>query len=213
MNSMEILKQAVDLIVLRGHHNKAVKMVRAHFEGSKLEAGFNKKVARKRLEELIALGTGKKELEMEPIDLLHLGMGEKRKVKRFSDAMIKSLENIIKMVDHVEVGGCGHSDAKVIPLLYGGGFTPMMVEPELVCPDCGLNVTLTRQRVVDAGLPEEYIKELYEWGRKDNKEKGVQSSNNVATRPREILEKSKQYEGDMEPIFAVIGKLEPLSGQ
>lgn len=210
MNSMKILKQAVDLIVIRGHHNKAVKMVRAHFEGSKLEAGFNKKVARKRLEELIALGTGERELEMEPVDLLHLGMGEKRKVKRFSDAMIKSLENIIKMMDHVEVGGCDHSNAKVIPLLYGGGFTPMMSRPELVCPDCGLNVTLDRKSVVEAGLSIDYIRDLYEWSRI---QKGVLSSNDVVTQPRETLEKSKQYEGDMEPIFAVIRKLEPFSGQ
>jgi len=212
MNSTQILKRAVEMVAAR-KHKKAIELVREHFESNKVEAGFNKEITVKRLKEVIALGTGKKEPEMEPIDLLHMGLGNRRKVTLFTDGAVKALKNIIEIVGNVKQGGCGHSNAKVIPLLYGGGFTPIMVEPELVCPDCGLNVTLTRQCVVDAGVPEEYLKELYEWGRKDNKEKGVQSSNNVMTRPREILEQSKQWDGDMEPIFAVIRKLEPFSGQ
>ena len=213
MNSMKILQQAVNMVTDSSNSEKAVELVREHFEDNKVEAGFNKDVAKKRLEHVIALGTGKKELEIEPIDLFFLGMGEKREVKPFSDDMIEALKNIVKIIGGVEVDKCDHSNAKVIPLLYGGGFTPTMVEPELVCPDCGLNVTLTRQRIIDAGLSKEYIKELYEWGSQDNKEKGVQSSSHIATRTRELFDKSKQYDGDMEPIFKIIDKIEEFSGQ
>lgn len=37
---------------------------------------------------------------------------------------------------------CEHKTLSVIPLLHGGGFTPDFAMPELVCPDCYLNVTL-----------------------------------------------------------------------
>lgn len=209
MNSMKILQQAVEMIRDK-KHNKAVELVREHFEGNKLEAGFNKNVAKKRLKEVIALGTGKKELEIEPIDLVYMGMGEKRKVKPFGDAMVKALKSIMKIVDGAEQSECDHGNAKIIPLLYGGGFTPMMSRPELVCPDCGLNVTLDKKAVMDAGVPKEYLKHLHGWSIKQG---NVLSSSKVVTNPRETLEESTHYDGDVEPIFKVIKKLESLSGQ
>jgi hypothetical protein len=73
-------------------------------------------------------------------------------------------------VNRIKVVDCEHKNLRVIALLYGGGFTPTITLPELVCIDCELNITLFEKRINSMkdclSIPSTLQKDIFEWASK-----------------------------------------------
>jgi len=215
MTSREVLKKTMTMVADK-QFAVAVEFIRDHFATNKLDGGFSKEAIRKQIEKAIAIGTGKKNLDPEPIDFINVMTGQRRVPRILIESEITALRRILQIIENAKEEQCDHSDAKIVPLVYGGGFSPMEALPELLCPSCGLNITLTpHKEMIKAGLSAKYLRDLLDWSRPllSTHASKVRSSREIPEKLKEVFETSIQYDGDMEPIFKAIRKLEPFSGQ
>ena len=120
--------------------------------------------------------------------MLNLLMGMNRKQIKLTYFQKERLEKIISIIKGMEKVACAHKTLVIAPFIHGGGFCMPSTVPELICLDCGLNVTLG----LHAKSPEDYAKNfgitikqknidaLHEWAKKC---KRVISSNGITSDP------------------------------
>jgi len=118
MTSREVLKKTMTMVADK-QFAVAVEFIRDHFATNKLDGGFSKEAIRKQIEKAIAIGTGKKNLDPEPIDFINVMTGQRRVPRILIESEITALRRILQIVENAKEEQCDHSDAKIIPcLLY-----------------------------------------------------------------------------------------------
>lgn len=78
--------------------------------------------------------------ERQTLALLTFSKVTAPKLTSYQKDRIKEVIDIIKKAKILNK--CKHENVCLTASLHGGGFTPMMPLPEVICPDCGVNVTL-----------------------------------------------------------------------
>lgn len=152
--------------------------------------------------------------------------GTIRKLPKLSDEVKEQIERLQNIIKNAKVTICEHKNLGIAPFLYGGGFTPIIVRPDLICLNCGLNVTL--YTVHDKKYEEIFgleiidkdcFSKIFEWvgGEKEYGRnsllKGVLDSDDLINDPKGIYEKSENKWMGSIP-FKIVDKnlLESLSG-
>jgi len=100
------------------------------------------------------------------LDLLTL---TERSAIKVNPKQKSSLENIIRVIQNSHIVDCKHKNLGIAIFMHGGGFTPSMPLPELICTLCGLNITITSNLTPkNCGLriSSTYIDALMTWTKK-----------------------------------------------
>ena len=117
------------------------------------------------------------------------------KLNEFQKARLNELKIIIQKAKSKK---CQH-DMKISVFYHGGGLTPILNPyPELICSNCGLNITVfgrTREHVKKLGLSilQKDLDKLYTWAAKKFKEHKVQSASIITADPIRALNSSEVY--------------------
>jgi len=158
--------------------------------------------------------------------------GTTRKLKKLSKEVKQEIKRLQKIVKDAKTMDCEHKGLVIAPFLHGGGFTPLIVRPELICLDCGLNITLWKvtkkhgskeekiykEKFGLAIVDKDGVKKLFKWvgdgeeyGRHSLKD--VEFSDHLPSDPQGMYEKSKNKWADPIP-FKIVDKkiLESRSG-
>lgn len=101
--------------------------------------------------------------------LLDLLTSTERSAIKINSEQKNSLRKIIKAIRNAHITDCKHKNLGVTIFMHGGGFTPLMPLPELICTSCGLNVTITPNlKPKNCGLKinPAHISELMNWTNK-----------------------------------------------
>lgn len=100
---------------------------------------FNKDTFIKTLKNMID-----EKLDTNPLDLLiDMVTYTERKAKKLNSKQKKLLQETIQTIKDSKIKSCKHKKFGVALFLHGGGFTPAIALPELICTSCGLNLTIT----------------------------------------------------------------------
>lgn len=140
-------------------------------------------------------------------------------VKSLSKVQKESLKKIITMCKEMEDTVCGHKNVGLYPFLHGGGFCEVIAAPELICSDCGLNVTIHshKDRLGNPGMKikKEFLIKLCAWCCKQlNEEKRrIWSSSMIMSDPIGMAAKSIKWPGKVEIKIVNKKKVEARSGQ
>jgi hypothetical protein len=188
----------------------AVKKLRSFLKGKTLTPAVKNSVTKQL--KLIVEG----DYMLEPSEVFMSLMGRRTKRVALTDYQKKMFTAICEIVDKTPASGCNH-ELEIIPLLYGGGFTPTCTRPELFCPKCGLNVTIWThttpddlEKTIGVRIPIELNRALKKWCEGT---KRVLSSNLIAKEPMETYERSEKFRGDMSSLKVVnLELLEQNSG-
>lgn len=74
--------------------------------------------------------------------LLDTLLSQTRTAPKTTAAQKTMLRKIISLTDSSEQVQCDHKNIGIAAFLHGGGFCPVYAQPEVICLDCGLNVTI-----------------------------------------------------------------------
>ena len=150
------------------------------------------------------------------VDLLSM---EKKVIPRMNKTQLKWLEQMKEIIVNSEMASCDHKDIGIAPFLHGGGFTPgFAAVPELICPECGLNVTLfSETKLEDIGLEmsKEDFQALTDWAKgcyERRSEKKVLSSSIITDNPVSALTKSPNKWKGILPTITNLVELGKKSG-
>jgi hypothetical protein len=163
------------------------------------------------------------------MDLMFL---QSKKPIRISSQRKHLLEQLRDMIQTSKDVSCNHEKLVIAPFLHGGGFTPIIARPELICLNCGLNITLGmfRQRKNSKRIfrEEHYglrvtnkkeLKKLFEWCGNEEEHNGrilknVRYADDITKDPKGEYEKSANKWLGQIP-FEIIDKekLEALTGR
>jgi len=132
----------------------------------------------------------------------------------------ENLKKVYKLISDAKPAKCKHKNLGIAPFFHGGGFSPVFnYVPELICTDCGLNVSLWNSRTSkQLGLKFRRpvsIKTLNEWSTNlDPGKANIQSANNILDDPIAAFESSvTKWDKKPFPIEVVYHKkLESFSG-
>lgn len=147
-------------------------------------------------------------------DLMMLQTRSAPKISANRKKLLKELKEIILTSKTVK---CIHlnSNLGIAPFIHGGGFTPTFAAPELICLNCGANVTLFPGRKLEKEfgikISKKDRKKIDDWVKECEKnshktKKFIRSSSNLPLDPIGEYQKSIQWKGEI-PITIVNTKL------
>jgi len=151
-------------------------------------------------------------------DLLAMMLCCETKVLKLTDSQKKQLFALVKFLKETEYKQCEHRNLGIGVFMHGGGFMPTRNLPELICLDCGLNITLGKKFEYlesDLGLnmDEKSYESLHAWAYSLLGGKGKTEYAEVITvDPIGAYKRSSKWNGDL-PTITDRAKLEASSGK
>ena len=138
MDFLKVLIKSMDDIINEKGQEQAVEQVVNHLKENGFPPSQNKEILIKSLNKIIH--------EEGPDDMgqiMDMVIGVERTAIKLTKPQADNLRKIRTAVEEAETHNiCPHKNIAMIGSLHGGGFTPMISLPEVVCRDCGANVTL-----------------------------------------------------------------------
>ena len=163
----------------------------------------------------------KGEVHNDPGDcLLDLLLFRERSAPKTTKKQKDLLRKIISITESAEKVQCDHTNLGIAAFLHGGGFGPVYALPEVICLDCGLNVTIYdpkdyRKFSKEFGLQggKKAFKTLTTWATECMKDRGLVFVDEVPNDPINEYKKAK-YKWDKDIPFKISNKtaLEKHSG-
>jgi len=148
-------------------------------------------------------------------DLVNTLMNIERKVIKLTNYQKRMLEEVITHIDSSDRNTCNHKNIGISTFMHGGGFCMTTNLPEIICLDCGLNVTL-RNYKENISFETEYgisiqpddVRKLFVWANKQQ----VYSADIINKDPIGAYNKSANWPGTL-PFTIIDAKvLENKSG-
>jgi hypothetical protein len=144
--------------------------------------------------------------------LLDLLLFQTRTAPKTTAAQKIMLRKIIFLTENSEHVQCDHKHLGIAVFMHGGGFSPAYALPEVICLDCGLNVTIYspknyRKFSKEYGLQggQKAFKILAEWAMDCMKSRGVFWVDGVPNDPIGQYNEAK-YKWDKEIPFRISDK-------
>ena len=132
------------------------------------------------------------------------------KMKSTTEKQKSLFRKVIDIVTNAPVSTCNHTNLGISIFTSGGGFTPVMANPEVICLDCGLNVTLPtwmglKELCSNFGIQStlEKMKELMVWVADSYRSGGIFWVDDVPKDPIGQYNKAK-YKWDKEIPFSIV---------
>ena len=212
MSFDDAIKRTMSDIVKKRSQARAVQAFQDFLTIYGWPMGYPKTTAIKALRLLI-----NEELPDDPIrPLLDMMDGVTRKPAKLNKFQKGKLEEMIDIINSSKSRKCKHEKLGIAPFVYGGGVTPTYHAPELICRNCGLNVTLFRHRTVkqyrkDFGIriSKNNLEKLNKWA---NESKRVYSANGIVRDPVGSYNRSNKWKGPIPLKVENAVKLESKSG-
>jgi hypothetical protein len=134
---LELLKKTVTNIL--NNTKNPISEFQTFLNESGWPISFNKDSFIKTLQNMID-----EKLDIDPEDaLIDLLTYTSREAKKLNSKQRKLLQEIVQNIKDAKIKSCKHEKFGVALFLHGGGFTPVIALPELICTSCGLNLTIT----------------------------------------------------------------------
>lgn len=137
MNFINLLNETVKHIIKEGGEVTYKEIIYLKTKG--WPPGLNKDMFIKHLQSIIDERI-ESDSNQALVDLLTF---TRRSARKMSLAQKERLGKIIKAIRDSHVVNCKHKNLGITIFMHGGGFTPTIGLPELICTLCGLNVTIT----------------------------------------------------------------------
>jgi len=212
MNFRKLLENTIRNIVKNRGQAKAVQLFQKYIDENGWPIAYAKSTANKALRLLI-----NEELPDSPVQaVLDIMLSTTRKPVKLTESQVKHLKLIEEIVNKAKRCKCKHKDLGLAPFLHGGGFFPMTTIPELICKNCGLNVTL-RPHIEIAYyrkhfgiiISKHFLEAIGYWAHYC---KNVQSSRDIVRDPIGAYNKSQKWIGPIHIEIENSTKLESKSG-
>lgn len=126
----------------------AVKKLKKYLDKNSWPIAMRKEDALKAIDMLLNEKLPEQELGQAMVDMMLMQTRKAPTISKKSAALLKEVKTIIENAKEIE---CDHTSLGIAPFMHGGGFTPNIGLPELICKKCGVNVTLHKGIV-----PKEY---------------------------------------------------------
>jgi len=129
-------------------------------------------------------------------DMIDIMAGVQRVAIQLTSYQQARLRELADIVRNAEITKCDHINFGISVFIHGGGFSPTFNLPELICLDCGLNVTFTNKKPefykesVGIVVSWDFLNDIFEWA-KDCKR--VRSSDNIPQDPIGEYNKSESF--------------------
>jgi hypothetical protein len=132
---------------------------------------------------------------------------QSRKPLKFSKKRKGLLKKLKKLIEDSKDNDCPHEDLGIAAFMHGGGFTPNIGVPELICKTCGLNISL-----FSGIIPQEYgikiskpnLKKLNAWANDrlnnqsyEDKSTHVLSANHITKNPLMAYKNTVKWEEEV----------------
>lgn len=151
--------------------------------------------------------------------LLDMLLGQTRVAIKVAIPQKAVFKKMITMSDSAPHRSCPHENMGIAAFMHGGGFSPVMqAVPEVICRDCGLNVTLHLpqdmmdfEKKLGIATTKKKIEKLHAWA---SSCKRTESANNILRDPIGAFNRSEhKWEGKLP--FNIINKkkFEAMSGK
>jgi len=213
MNFHKLLKNTIGNIVKSRGQAKAVQLFQKYIDKHGWPIAYPKSRTCDAIRLLIS-----EELPDDPTQvLMDMITGVDRKPAKLTKNRRDNLKIIMRIINKAGRHKCKHKDLGVAPFLHGGGFYPMTYNvPELICKDCGLNVTLSQYIKIDEYrknlgivISKHFLEALHYWA---STCKNVQSSRDIVRDPIGAYNKSTKWIGPVRIKIENSAKLESKSG-
>ena len=183
MSFDDVIKRTMSDIVKKRSQARAVQAFQDFLTIYGWPMGYAKSTATKALRLLI-----NEELPDDPVQpMLDMMAGVTRKPAQLNKFQKGKIQEMIEIIRVAKSHQCKHEKFGIAPFVYGGGFTPTYHAPELICRNCGLNVTLFGHTTVqryhkDFGIriSKKNLEKLNQWA---NECRRVYSSSDIVKDP------------------------------
>lgn len=218
MNFLELVQNAVQAILSKKNQRKAVESVSRYLQENGLSPNYSKDVLTRDLNRIIH-GEGPDE-HRRTLDMLFF---QKSEPLRLTQPQKNNLIRIRDMIAEAPVPNtCTHKNLALTGSLHGGGFTPLLPYPEIICRDCGVNVTLYTMNVklildeYGVSLTKKNAAELKEWLGFDKEYMGRKRfafGEDVLKDPQRVLSECELWKGELPFQIADLEKFTARSGK
>lgn len=79
-------------------------------------------------------------------ELLDTLLGQTKKAVKLTKKQRGELKLMLDIAGAAKKQECSHENIGIAPFLHGGGFSPVFAKPEVICLDCGLNISFYSPR-------------------------------------------------------------------
>ena len=210
MINAETITRGLKLVVkgTADEGNNALKEFEEYFANNPWPMTMNKDSALEALQFLL----DEKLPDPEPSDvIMSLITFETKKAPKLSKRKKVLVENLRILIENSKTIECNHEKLGVAPFIHGGGLSPTFAAPELICLDCGLNVTLFSGIKPDKyglKIPKKDLKSLNDWADScfNDRSKQIHFSDDITKDPFGCYEKSVKWDGPI-PVKIVNQKV------
>lgn len=214
MNFVSLLNEAVKHIILKD--GEVTDKVIAYLKKRGWPPGLNKDMFIKHLQNIID-GRIENDSCQVLIDLLTF---TRRSARKTNLTQKKQLKKLIKAIRDSHIVNCEHKNLGVTIFIHGGGFTPPIGLPELICTSCGLNVTIASNMTPEnCGLKisPKHMGELIGWTRgcftNRGRHESIPSVEKMLEDPVEAYKKAYfKFPGKLRIQIVDHAKLQSISG-
>lgn len=206
MDFNEIIKETITGVIQKA--TAPLARFEQHLANNKWPLSYSKSKVIKTCELLI-----KEEVYSNSHDqLLDVLLSQTRTAPKTTAAQRIMLRKIIFLTETSELVQCNHKNIGIAVFMHGGGFSPAYALPEVICLDCGLNVTIYspknyREFSKEFGLQggKKAFKILGEWAMECMKKRGVAWIDDVPSDPIGQYNEAK-YKWDKKIPFRISNK-------
>jgi hypothetical protein len=203
----QLLKNAVDSVINNRKRNGALA---SYLKKNGWDISINKEKTIKDLKNILN-GKLEKDPHQQLVDLL---LFQKRSAIQLSEKQKDSLRKILSLIENSENKKCQHKELVIGYFLHGGGFCPIYPQPELICLDCGLNITLYNSKNKGIQISDKDMDALEKFGFQLMKDRKKMHFAEVITRdPIKAYNETQKWEGPLPLKIVDVKKLEENSGK
>ncbi len=202
----KLVRDAVDAVI---NNKKRSSTLAAYLKKNGWDISINKKRTIEELKNMI-----NEQVKRDPHDaLVDLLLFQTVEAIKLSPKQKDSLKKILTLIENAKTKKCSHKRLVIGYFLHGGGFCPVYPQPELICLDCKLNVTISGKDVGVEISKKNYDK-LEQFGFQLMKDRKKMHFADVITRdPIKAYEESQKWEGPLPLKIIDFEKLELSSGR
>ena len=186
--------------------NEAIKKFQEYFKDNFWPPTMSKTKTLKGLQMLMDEELPESDPAEAIVDMMAMQTRKPLKISKRRKGLLKKLK---KLIEDSKDNDCSHphEDLGIAAFMHGGGFTPNIGVPELICKTCGLNISLFRGIV-----PKKYgikisktnLKKLSEWANHclnnqnyEDKSTHVLSANDITKNPLMAYKNTVKWEKEV----------------
>jgi hypothetical protein len=217
LNFLETLEKAIENLLTKKNQKRAVKSVQDYLSANGFPPSHNKDNLIRQLNRVIE--EEGPDSHQQVVDML---LWQKTKPVKLTKAQKANLALIRDLIINAPVQcACEHKHVALTGSLHGGGFSPLLPYPEIICRDCGVNVTIytgdskTLLNEYGIEISKKNLVTVKEWlgmGEEYMGRKKFAFGEDVVKNPQRVLTECDVWEGELPFAITDLEKFNARSG-